>query len=97
MSEKNLKALNKVLKTLSAVRTTLSDEERIILDQLILQSEPDDVASHSMMSGKAASKNLLLEEDDVSAHGMVSKSSSRQLLGSQLLLDDNGAYQAIMM
>jgi hypothetical protein len=92
MSERNLKALNKVLKTLSAVRTTLNDEERIILDQLILQSEPDDVTSHSL-SSKAASKNLLLDEDDVSAHGMVSKSSSKQLLRSQLLLDDNGAYQ----
>jgi hypothetical protein len=76
MSKPNLKALNKLLKTLSAVRTTLSDEERAILDQLILDSKLNE----------SLSKN---PEEDVSAHAITSQIQSSGAV-FQIMLRDNG-------
>lgn len=100
MSDKNLKALNNVLKKLSAVRTTLSDEEQVVLDQLVLNTEEDDVTGHMLQSKAISTKavtNAPEEEEDVSAHSMVQKASTQQRLNykinQRISLSNEGEYQ----
>ena len=74
MSAANIRALNKVLRTLSAVRTTLSDEEQAILDELVLRAGPEEVTVHGsgVKPGPAPSARAVSnipEEEDVTAHG----------------------------
>ncbi|NLG28345.1 MAG: hypothetical protein GX557_10565 [Chloroflexi bacterium] len=47
MNAKEGQALKRLIKKLSAVRATLSDQERLILDTLVIGA-PDDVQAHTI-------------------------------------------------
>jgi hypothetical protein len=58
-------ATKQVLKKLSALRATLTDEEQAVLDSMIISGE-DDVAAHSMR----VTERVYKDEDDANAHAM---------------------------
>ena len=70
------KAMESLLAKLSAVRVTLSDEEQVLLDQLILGAQ-DEVAAHSMVRRPEA---VTRDADEVAAHNMVRGPEAAALL-----------------
>ena len=49
MDEKQATIVKRVLKKLSALRATLSDEERAVLDGMIIANKGGDVSAHAMI------------------------------------------------
>jgi hypothetical protein len=78
----------RLLKKLSAVRVTLNDDERALLDQIVLNASisASDVSAHAMTSGPASGKTFAA--DDVAAHGMKAGPAS----GKTLAADDVAAH-----
>ncbi len=80
MDEKQAVIVKRVLKKLSALRATLSDEERAILDTLI--NVEVDVEAHAMIdkanidaAQTAAQTAVQTAAMDVSAHAMIDKAN----------------------
>ena len=83
----NEKAINSVLKKLSAMRVTLQQEEQEFLDSLVITDiAGDEVAAHRMttknvtkVSDKVMDKNVtaLPEDDEVAAHRMTTKNVTK--------------------
>jgi hypothetical protein len=79
----NEKAINSVLKKLSAMRVTLQQEEQEFLDSLVItEIAGDEVAAHKMatkVSDKVIDKNVtaLPEDVEVAAHRMTTKNVTK--------------------
>jgi len=66
MEAKEMQATKRLLKKLSALRATLSDDERALLDGFIVTPRADDVAAHILKD--AISPAVTPRADDVAAH-----------------------------
>jgi hypothetical protein len=76
------KVLQRLLKKLTALRMTLSGEERDLLDKLVVSDESDEVAAHSLSTGMAKPKTFPVsqpkydpklkegDESEVEAHSL---------------------------
>ena len=56
MKNDEMQVLKRLLKKLSALRTTLSDDERALLDQFIVTAQADDTMAH-VFTGPAPAPN----------------------------------------
>ncbi len=71
MTDKERTAFKRLVKKLSAMRATLSKDERNLLDKLILGEE---VAAHQMTTGSVKAIKAVKGEADVAAHQMTTGS-----------------------
>jgi hypothetical protein len=72
MADKQKAALNRLTKKLGALRATLSKDERVLLDRIVL-STPD-VSGHKMVNAASGSKKAL-KANEVAAHSMTTAAS----------------------
>ncbi len=80
MADKNKVALNRLTKKLSALRATLSKDERVLLDRIVL-STPD-VVGHKMTNAASGAKKAA-KVNEVAAHGMTTKAASGAVTGAR--------------
>jgi hypothetical protein len=79
MSDDQVIILNRLLDKLSAVRATLKNDERVLLDSMVLGAEiaiaSDEVTAHSLSAKniEAAEAKLESAPDEVVAHAMEAK------------------------
>ena len=72
MDTQSNQSMTSVLKTLSAVRATLSDDEQAVLDGFVLSNQ-DEVAAHALTSAATAGMTAAVAAgpDEVRAHAQV--------------------------
>jgi len=78
MDQKQVAATNRVLKKLSALRQTLSDDERLILDKIVSRPLEFDVEAHTLRPDLAPAPAPAPAPKDVEAHAM--KKSFNQII-----------------
>jgi hypothetical protein len=76
MDEKLFSITKRVLKKLSALRATLSDDERVILDRMVTGAAIFDVETHAMVTRPEAGAPELAKQDVV-AQSMATRSATR--------------------
>ena len=68
MKSEEAQAMNRLLKKLTALRATLGDDERALLDGFVLRPAPDEVAAHAFDPGLAKTTAKTTAPDEVAAH-----------------------------
>ena len=67
MDDKQIRIVERLLKKLSALRATLSNDERMVLDHLIV-GEGDEVQAHALRPASVGAKTPA--QDEVQAHAL---------------------------
>ncbi len=75
--------IKSVIRKLSALRATMSTEEQLILDSVVIRHAEDEVVAHGMdleatVRRSEATVRARPEEDEVVAHGMDAEATVRK-------------------
>jgi hypothetical protein len=68
MKNEEMQVMARLLKKLTALRATLGDDERALLDAFVLRPAPDEVKIHAFDPGLAKTPAKVPAPDEVAAH-----------------------------